>query len=122
MVSVVIVEDDKAVREALRFSLEIEGFDIRTFDSAEAVLGDDNALLANCFVVDQKMPGLTGIELVAVLRKRCCFIPLILITTWPSAALRMSALRAGCCAILEKPLKGSVLHDCIHAAIGEPGV
>ncbi|WP_158807383.1 response regulator transcription factor [Beijerinckia sp. L45] len=119
MVSVVLVEDDKAVREALRFSLAIEGFDILAYDSAEAFLRDDHALLSQCLVVDQQMPGMTGIDLVAALRKRECLIPSILITTWPRQALRMRAFQAGCRAILEKPLKGNVLSDCIHAAIRE---
>lgn len=119
MVSVVIVEDDKAVREALRFSLEVEGFDIRVYGSAEELLRDDRALSADCLVADQKLPAMTGIELVAALRKRDCSIPSILITTWPDHGLRMRAMQAGCRAVLEKPLKDDALTECIHAAIRE---
>ena len=119
MVSVAIVEDDKAVREALWFLLRLEGFDIRTYVDAKMFLEDDDAFLAGCMVVDQHMPGMSGIELVATLRKRRCFIPSILITTWPDQALRMRAFRAGCLAVLEKPLKGDSLSNCIRAAIIE---
>ena len=119
MASVVIVEDDKAVREALRFSLEVEGFHIRVYGSAEELLRDDRALSADCLVADQNLPAMTGIELVAALRKRDCSIPSILIATWPSHSLLLRAIRAGYRALLEKPLKDDALSDCIQAAIRE---
>jgi two-component system response regulator FixJ len=117
VVSVAIVEDDNAVREALRFSLESEGFDVRTYDSAVAFLGDEEALLSGCLIVDQQMPGMTGIELVTLLRSRCCFIPSILVTTWPDDSLRLRALKAGCFVVLEKPLQGNALSDSISVAV-----
>jgi FixJ family two-component response regulator len=119
LASVGIVEDDKAVREALRFSLEREGFVVNTYDSAAAFLGDGDAMLLGVLVVDQQMPGMTGIELVTALRSRRCLIPSILITTWPDDGLRKRALQAGCLAVLEKPLTGNALFDCIHAAVDE---
>ena len=119
MASVGIVDDDKAVTEALRFSLESGGFTVETYGSASAFLGDKDALLLGCLVIDQQMPDMTGIELVTVLRSRRCFIPSILITTWPNQDLRVRALNAGCRAVLEKPLAGNTLSDSIHAAIDE---
>jgi two-component system response regulator FixJ len=122
VVSVVIVEDDKAVREALRFSLKVEGFEVWVYGSAEELLRDDKALSLDCLVVDQRLPGMLGIDLVAALRKRPCSIPSILITTWPDHGLRMRAMQAGCSAVLEKPLKDDALSDCIHAAIREAAI
>ncbi|WP_158808961.1 response regulator transcription factor [Beijerinckia sp. L45] len=119
MTSVGIVEDDTAVREALCFSLEREGFTVRTFGSATAFLEDGDALRLDCLVVDQQMPEMTGVELVIALRRRGCLIPAILITTWPDHALRLRAIEAGCRAVLEKPLTGSALADLIHAATDE---
>ena len=117
--SVVIVEDDRAVREALCFALTIEGFAILAYESAEAFLRDDAALLSSCLVVDQQLPGMTGIELVAALRQSNCFIPSILITPWPTPALRIRAMQAGCRVVLEKQLKGSALSDWIQVAMRE---
>jgi two-component system response regulator FixJ len=117
VVSVAIVEDDKAVREAICFSLKSEGFVVTTYESAAAFLGDEEALLSGCVIVDQQMPGMTGIELVVALRSRRCFIPSILVTTWPDDSLRLRALKAGCLIVLEKPLQGNALSDSIHVAV-----
>lgn len=120
MNSVLIVEDDKAVREALRFSLEVEGFTVRVYESAKVLLKDGEFPSSGCLVVDQLMPEMTGLELIEALRERKIFVPTILITTRADHALRRRAARVGCCEVLEKPLEGGSLLDCIRQAIGHP--
>ena len=57
---VIIVEDDPAVRNSLKFSLEIEGFDVRIYASGTDLLEAHDASSASCLVIDQKMPEITG--------------------------------------------------------------
>lgn len=58
-----VVDDDYDVRTSLRFLLETEGFDVRTFRSAVALLASSTRNRADCLVVDYKMAELDGLEL-----------------------------------------------------------
>ena len=110
---IVVVDDDAAVRKSLKFSLEVDGFLVRTYERSEELLSESVFPACHCLVIDQKLPGLSGIDLIAKLREREVSVPAILITTDPSPALKMRARSAGI-PIIEKPLLGSALLDCIH--------
>jgi FixJ family two-component response regulator len=120
---VVVVDDDAAVCSSLKFSLELEGFAVRTYESGAELLDGDNFGLCKCFVIDQRMPGLTGMELIAKLRDRHVMAPAILIVSHPSNALSARAAIAGV-PIVEKPLLENALVDRILEACrqerGEP--
>jgi FixJ family two-component response regulator len=116
---IVVVDDDAAVRKSLKFSLEVEGFVVHTYERAEELLSETVFPACRCLVIDQKLPGLSGVDLISELREREVLVPAILITTHPSSALRMRAANAGV-AIVEKPLLGSTLLDGIHRAIMRP--
>ena len=64
-----VVDDDYDVRTSLRFLLETEGFDVRTFRSGSALLGSSTRNRADCLVVDYKMAELDGLELATRLRR-----------------------------------------------------
>ena len=116
---IVIVDDDFAVRNSLAFALTEEGFLVRTYCSAEMLL--NHALLsdASCLVIDQKLPGLSGLGLVDELRRRDVAVPVILIPTGPTAQIRRAAAAAGV-AIVEKPLIGDALFHEIHLNLARP--
>ena len=65
-----VVDDDADVLGSLRFLLETDGFDVRTFRSAAALLNGNAAGEADCFVIDYKMPAMSGIDLANRLRSR----------------------------------------------------
>ena len=111
--SILIVEDDRAVRDSLKFSLVTEGFSVRAFADAEQVLAEPHLPHFDCLIVDQKMPGMSGLDLVLVLRGRHIDIPAILITSHPSQSLRDRATVAGI-PIIEKPLLNSLLDHVRH--------
>jgi two-component system, LuxR family, response regulator FixJ len=111
---VVVVDDDLAVRSSLAFSLRTEGIAVRTYVSAAELLTEVPD--AACFVIDYKLPGMNGLELLAELRRRHVSAPAILITTHPSAAVRERAA-AGGMALIEKPLIGDALFREIRAAL-----
>src|SRR5690349_3924972 len=92
---VLLVEDDASLQRALTFSLELEGFRVEVCDSGEALLRRPAPLRPACLVVDQRLPGITGIEALAVMRSRRVVLPAILITTQPSDDLRDSATALG---------------------------
>jgi FixJ family two-component response regulator len=105
---VVIVEDDVALLQALRFMLMSEGFRAEACETAEALLVLDLPPDNLCLVIDERLPGASGIAALATLRTRGVSAPAIVITTNPDDALRRAARRARGY-IVEKPLVGDTL-------------
>jgi len=112
---VVIVDDDPAVCNSLKFSLELEGFAVRVFGSAAELFDGGDLGTYECFIVDQRMSETSGLDLIAQLRQRRIAAPAILVTSYPSAALSARAARANV-PIVEKPLLGNALLDKIREA------
>ena len=113
---IVVVDDDDAVRKSLKFSLEVEGYLVRTYGRAEELLKEPAFPTCRCLVVDQKLPGISGIDLIAKLRDREILVPAILVATHPSLALRKCAANVGV-TVVEKPLLNSALFDGIRQAM-----
>jgi len=112
---IAVVDDDPAVCGSLKFVLELEGFAVRTYHSDAELLHAGDLNDCNCFVIDQRMPGMTGMELVEVLRDRLVLTPAILIISHANAALSARAQRAAV-PIVEKPLLGNALVERIREA------
>jgi len=119
---VFVVDDDAAVRRALEFALDLEGFAVETFESGEALLLRLPSEGPGCLVLDERLPGVSGLATLRQLRDRRVDLPAILVTSHPNALLREAAARAGT-PILEKPLMGETLVATIQqllAAHGQP--
>ena len=106
---VIVVDDDEAVRESLRFLLDIAGYDVVTFESAQAYLDRADRQSADCMVLDQHMPHTTGLELLGLLRQSGIRLPTALITGSPSPDLVRQATALGAARVLEKPLADDAL-------------
>jgi two-component system response regulator FixJ len=117
-----IVDDDYDVRTSLRFLLETEGFDVRTFRSGLALLGSSTRSRADCLVVDYKMAELDGLELAFRLRRLGVSTPIILITGYPDENISAKASSAGVRQVLLKPNLDGNLVDCVRNAIDAPFV
>jgi two-component system, LuxR family, response regulator FixJ len=113
---VVVVDDDAAVRNSLKFSLEIDGFAVGTYGSAEELVGAYDLSACRCLIVDQDMPRMTGLELVATLRKKGVEVPAILISENVTQALITLASGVGL-PVIEKPVVGNGLIELIRGAI-----
>ena len=111
---VLVVDDDEAVRTSIKFALELEGFEVRAFSGAEALLTDKSIPSRSCLVVDYYMPGMNGLELVARLREREKTLPAVLITS-PDDNLRNQAAALGVI-MVDKPMLGSPLLNAVRAA------
>ena len=114
-----VVDDDMAVRNALKFALEIEGLDVRAYDGPVSLLNDPNLPPSGCLVVDYRMPVMDGLELIGVLRSRGVDAPAILITGTgrDDKELRAQARKLNVEFVLEKPLPGNALLDSIRSAL-----
>jgi FixJ family two-component response regulator len=113
---VLVVDDDAAVRSSLAFSLELQGFDVATCESGEALLVRELPDGDACLVLDERLPGISGMEALRQLRQRHVTLPAILITSHPKPDLRAAAAAAGV-PIVEKPLIGDALMTSIRRAL-----
>ena len=113
---ILVVDDDSAVRNSLKFMIEVEGFEVNAYSSAQELLNEDSLPANSCLVTDYHMPDMTGLELVDQLRDRQISIPAILITANPTEILRNRAAAAGI-SIIDKPLLGDRLLDAIRKAL-----
>ena len=117
---VIVVDDDAAVRDSLKFALELEGLTVRAYDGGDALLADPALPARGCLVVDYYMPSMNGIDLVGRLRRRRVSMPAILITAKVTEGMRRSAARAGIGLVLEKPLGDASLLEGIRGALAAP--
>ena len=113
---VIVVDDDTAVRNSLKFSLEVEGFAVLAYRCAADLLDSAPPPNCGCFVIDQILPGMTGLDLIAKLRERRILALAILMTSHPNAALIDRAKQAHV-RIIEKPLLNNTLIEGIRAAL-----
>ena len=116
---VYVVDDDTDVLGSLRFLLETDGFDVRTFRSGVALLNEIASCEVDCFVIDYKMPAMSGIELANRLRNRDTDTPIILITGYPDESILEKAAAAGIHHVLLKPHLAASLVSRIRGAIQE---
>jgi FixJ family two-component response regulator len=117
--AVYVVDDDVGVLGSLRFLLETEGFEVRTFRSGAALLRAARPAEVDCLVIDYKMPDMNGLDLVASLRGNDITAPVILITGYPDENIAARAATAGVEHVLLKPLLGDSLAKHIRTAIQE---
>lgn len=114
-----VVDDDPGVLGSLRFLLETDGFDVKTFQNGAALLNTGALNAADCFVIDYKMPNVNGIDLVSRLRSRDIVAPVILITGYPDDSIPAKAAIAGVHHVLLKPHLEESLVARIRGAIRE---
>jgi len=101
--TVFVVDDDPGVLGSLRFLLETEGFEVKTFRSGGALLRSTDAANCDCFVIDYKLDDMDGLDLASQLRKRQIDAPIIVITGYPDAQIEKKAAAAGAREVLLKP-------------------
>lgn len=118
--SLLLVDDDPHLLSALRFAFEAEGYDVRTFGSGEELLASRPANSHVCIVIDERLPGISGLETVARLRDAGVDTPAILVTTHPSAHVTKRAAAADV-EIVEKPLLDGGLARKVRAALSAQG-
>lgn len=110
---ILLVEDDRALREALADTLELGGYRYRAVDSGEAAL---LALAEESFglvISDVNMPGIDGHRLLASIRLRDPALPVLLMTAFGSIERAVEAMRGGAADYLVKPFEPRLLLETL---------
>lgn len=99
-----LVDDDDKVRRSEAFVLELDGWRTRGFASAEAFLAEDDPAAPGCIVLDVRMPGMSGLELQAALRRSGRSIPILFLTGHGDLDMAVAALKRGAADFCTKPI------------------
>lgn len=114
---VVVVDGDGAVRESLTFLLETAGYAVKTHASGPECLATFRPDTTLCLVVDQLLPGMTGLELLEELRRRGARSPAVLMLETPAPDLRRRAARQGIACVISKLAVESELLQFVADAV-----
>jgi len=120
--TVFIVDDDPAVRDALGLLLGVRGYRTAVFASGEAFLHAWRADWAGCLLADIRMSGMDGLELQRRLGELGCLIPIIIVTAHGDVSLARAAFKARASDFLEKPFDDAKLIAAIDEALAQEAV
>ncbi|HWN02323.1 MAG TPA: response regulator [Candidatus Dormibacteraeota bacterium] len=117
-----IVDDDESLRRSVKNLLTSVGFRVETFPSAEAFLQSALRADTRCVVLDLRMPGMSGLDLLMHLAATGAPIPVVILTAHSDDEARRRTLQAGAVAFLGKPFHGEALLGAVRRALAEnPG-
>lgn len=114
---VLYVEDDELVRRAGVQSLQLAGFDAAGFANAEGALPLVNADFAGIVVSDIRLPGMSGLDLLAQCHERAPEVPVILVTGHGDISMAVQAMRDGAYDFIEKPFASERLVETVRRAL-----
>jgi FixJ family two-component response regulator len=110
----VLVDDDAALLHALTFAFETQGYAVSAYANAESALAAPRQSEWRCVVLDHRLPGMSGLDMLDRLRAQRIFVPTVLITSNPNVTTRSRAAGMGV-EIIEKPILDDVLLERVHA-------
>ncbi|MGL3210319.1 response regulator FixJ [Bradyrhizobium sp. BR 1433] len=115
--TILVIDDDPAVRDSLAFLLDVNGFAVMSYEAATDFLDHLAGSTVDCIVSDIRMPGMSGLELVRKLKADAVACPVILMTGHGDVALAVEAMKAGAVDFIEKPFEDEALLRAIGEAL-----
>ncbi|AMR77600.1 response regulator transcription factor [Cupriavidus taiwanensis] len=112
--TVFIVDDDEAMRDSLTWLLEGNGYQVRSFTSAEQFLAAYDASQVSCLILDVRMPGMSGPELQERMLAEQIDIPIVFITGHGDVPMAVSTMKRGAIDFIEKPFDESELRALVE--------
>jgi two-component system, LuxR family, response regulator FixJ len=111
---VYVVDDDSMVRRALFFALRAGGFQPRTFASGSDFLEEADSLEPGCVLLDLRMPGVDGFDVLKSLGERVKRLPVVIITAHGEVSSAVAAMKSGATDFLEKPFADNALIEVLR--------
>ncbi|TCJ11905.1 response regulator transcription factor [Parasulfuritortus cantonensis] len=119
--TVFVVDDNVAVRDAIRWLVEQVGLPVKAYANASEFLAAYRPGMRGCLVLDIRMPGMSGIELQERLARAGVHLPVIIVTGHGDIPIAVRAMKAGAFEFLQKPFNDQALLDAIQAALEKFG-
>jgi FixJ family two-component response regulator len=114
---VFVVDDDVSLRESLELLIDNEGWQPKTFASAQEFLDSPRAVVPSCLLLDISLPGLNGLELQKRIAVERTDLPIIFITGYGDVPKTVQAMKAGAVEFLTKPFNDEILLTSIQQAL-----
>ena len=114
---VLILDDEKVVRDVLRGVLEAEGYRVTTASEGEAGLRSVAQVTPNLVILDLAMPGMNGLGFLGRFRPAYPETPVMIVTGYPDSELMAQALRYGPVTLLAKPVDGPQVLRAVHLTL-----
>ncbi|WP_269531522.1 response regulator transcription factor [Chitinimonas sp. BJYL2] len=111
---IALVDDDAAVRDALRWLFASRGHAVTPFDSAQALLSDRDPSRFACLILDLRMPGMGGMALLQTLQAQGYTPPTVFLTGHGDVPQAVAALKLGAVDFLEKPFDDNALVSLVE--------
>lgn len=115
--TIYVVDDDEVVRDSLKALLESRHFNVLDFESGQEFLERWAASAAACLILDVHMAGMSGLELLKILRNQGDSVPTVFITGRIDPTVRAEAKALGAVATLDKPVSHQLLFATIQQAL-----
>lgn len=115
--TVFVVDDDPDIRSAIALLMKSVQLPVRSFEGADEFLAAWKEEEPGCLVLDVRMPGMSGLELQAVLKERKAGIPIVFLSGHGDIPMALRSVRNGALDFLEKPFRSQALIDAVHAAL-----
>jgi FixJ family two-component response regulator len=119
-IRIIIVDDDEAVCNALSRLIRSHAMQAKTFSSSEDFISQvqsKSGIAADCIILDQQMPGLTGLQVQAALRQLKIQLPIVFISALEDPSTEQKALAGGALAFLHKPFRDQDLIRVLKTVI-----
>lgn len=115
--SVIVVDDEAPIREAVEQWLSLSGFDVRVYSRAEDCLAQLPEHFPGVIMSDVRMPGISGMELLTRVQALDADLPVILLTGHGDVPMAVDAMREGAYDFLEKPFSPETLLRTLRRAL-----
>lgn len=116
---VFVVDDEPEMRDSLADLFEAVGRRVVTFPSSEAFLRSFDSTDPSCLVLDVRMPGMDGIELLREMRKRSLSVPTVVVTAYGDVPMAVDAFKLGVSDFIQKPYRAQSLLESVARCIDQ---
>jgi two-component system CheB/CheR fusion protein len=118
--NIYVVDDDPSIRDSMQAVFEAEGRHVEVFADGEAFIQAHPVDRQGCVLVDGRLPGMSGLELLEALRTTYPQLGAVMITGQGDVKMAVQAMRAGALDFIEKPVRHDELLACVNRAFEQP--
>jgi FixJ family two-component response regulator len=115
--TVIVIDDDRSIRDALQGLFETSSYDVKAFESAEEFLAHAPENQSGCLVLDVRLPGMSGLELQRLLMRRGAPLSIVIMTGHGDIPMAVTAVKEGATEFVEKPFNPRTLLEYVQRAL-----
>jgi CheY-like chemotaxis protein len=120
---ILIIDDEAHIRQMMRLTLETAGYEVgEASDGLHGLEVFDDGMDWDIVLLDQRMPGMDGLETLRRLKERHAEVRVIMVTAYASIELAVDAMKLGATDFVRKPMTPEILRNTVAAALAKGGI